>query len=289
MFFLVLAFFIFYFALLYLLPTLLLAIFGNATSLINNVTQSYYTHSDMIAITWFLFILGAAAVERQEPFMNTLSEIYECTIYEIAYGATNDDFAGPAWAILARDLYKFIAPKYNAVWSYWIEGLQTMADKFLDIIPVNFGDFSDTWEAICAVWDFVIHVFRTPHSDEVPEIEIPQFTDPILDFIIDVVTCWLNFIKNFVFSMSEVFFTGTCGPECTALSEEMCNCTKLSFQVIAFVPANGGIFKEYIDALIDVGCCFQDLVINTARSLAGGTFFADCDQLILDFLDPGLI
>lgn len=273
-----------------LVLTLLFSLLGNSLGGLLQISNSYAANSDMIALSAALFAVGTPAVLRQQDIMNVIGQAYECTFYDFAYRATNDDLGGPAYLILAQQFYDWFEPKWNAVVDYFIAGLEDAADAILGVSPVDPLNFTDVWTAICAIFDFLIHVIRTPHSGDtsggfapgVEEIEIPDLTDPVLDFLIDMVTCWLGFIKDFIRALAASFFLGSCSPECDTLSERACNCTKLTVSVIGFAPSNGGIFRPYVEGLADVACCTFDLGVAAANTLANGTFLAYCPQLIED-------
>ena len=220
--------------------SLALAFLKTAGKLVGSTAPKLGSASTTLVLLGGAYFLNTALITKQDLVMNIVGEAYECHVYPLVYGFTNSDFAGPAIGILLRDTYDFIEPKWNGVVDYLIVGVENAANQIIGILPLNFaGSFTDTWTALDAVWDFIIHVFRTPHSTSVPEISIPHLTVTILDFIIDWITCWLQFFFTFVRSMAELLFLGTCGPACVSLSENACNCTKLTFGVISFFPANG--------------------------------------------------
>ena len=210
--------------------------------LVGNTAPALGSQSTLLAVLMGLYAVNTAMITKQDLLFNTVGRVYECSIYDISYRFTHDDLGGPAYGILAKDFYNWAEPKYNAVWDYIIVGLENAANTIIGILPPNFASsYNDTWTTIQATFDFLIHVFRTPHSTSVPEISIPHLTVTVLDFIIDWITCWLTFMFNFVMSMSEVLFLGSCGSSCQALSADACACTKLTFGVISFFPSNGYI------------------------------------------------
>lgn len=247
------------------------------------------TYSTLMALMLGLYVVNTAMIDKQDLLFNTVGQAYECTAYPLVYRLTHDDYRPFIFNLLnLRDLYNWLEAPYNAYVTYNIEGFQDAAEEIKGILPTSFASsWDDTWTAAGAVWGFLIHAIRAP--TDVPELEVPHLTKPILVYIIDTVTCWLNFAFDFVMSMSELLVLGSCGATCQSLSEQACNCTKLTAGGIAFVPVNEGLYQSFVNDGVDVLCCALDWVIDLAKSVASFNFlkttpddgYKNADDLLL--------
>lgn len=221
------------------------------------ILRSYGALAPVIAFFSIYYVASLQITTHQNEVFQLIDQVWECDMWQFAY------LFKQLW-VLVEAAFDFLLPIYNPVVDYLRQCFYDMVSEIANIAdPASFGGI---WEAVNAVVDFVVHVINTTHSGEgVPETEVPFFTDPFWNHILDVLTCSINFLANLVQSQSELLFAQPC-TSCATLSAEACTCIRTISSVFDFrsaVPA----FADFFDGIVDYVCCFVDSLILLAQTI----------------------
>jgi len=225
--------------------------------LVWRIARSYGALAPVIAFFAVYYVVSLQVTTNQEEVFQAIDKAWECDLWQFAY------LFKQLW-VLVEAAFDFLLPIYNPVVDWLRDGFYTMVSEIAAVADP--ASFSGVWESVNAVVKFLVHVVNTTHSDDgVDETEVPFFTDPFWNRVLEIFVCSINFLANLVQSQSELLFSQPC-TSCDTLSAEACTCIRTMSSVFDFRQALP-VYTGFFDGLVDYVCCFTDSLIGLAQAL----------------------